>query len=192
MVVDKETRDAVKKDLERQQPLMDVAEMEKDFLSWLAELKFPVSPDASSWEDCLRTFPSTEEEQSLESGRRIRLALQLHTIENQYVISIIENLEPSSRGTHTICVHVNWRLDEWQKQKTVESGYTGKFDDLPKARHTIWAQTFRPGGLISALNTCAIAILGNELKGHSQTRTIGERLRHPQATSVTFPSTIED
>ena len=192
MVVDRETRKAAKKELERQQPLMDVAEMEKDFLSWLAELKFPVTPDAVSWQDCLKTFPSTEDEQNLESGRRIRLALQLHTTENQYVISIIENLEPSSRGTHTICVHVNWKLDEWQKQKTVESGYKGKFDDLPTARHTIWAQTFRPGGLISALNACAVAILGNELAGRSQTRTIGEHLQRPQAASIRFPSQTED
>lgn len=192
MVVDRETREAAKKELERQQPLMDVAEMEKDFLLWLAELKFPNTPDGASWQDCLRTFPSTDEEQNLESGRRIRLALQLYTTENQYVISIIENLQPSSRGTNTICVHVNWRLDEWQKQKTLEDNYKGAFDDLPTARHTIWAQTFRPGGLSSALNACAVAILGNELTGRSQTRTIGEHLKRPQSTGVSFPSQSKD
>lgn len=188
MAVDKETRDIVQKELEKQQPLMDMADMKKDFLSWLAELKFPASPDAASWEDCLKTFPSTEKDRNLDSGRQMRLALKLHTRENQYVISIIEDFNLSSRGIYTICVHVNWNLDEWQKQKMVDTGYKNEFDDSPKARHIIWGQTFRPGGLSSALNACTIAILGNELTHQSQNKTIGERLRRPPVAKVSFPS----
>ena len=192
MVVDRKTRETVREQLQQQQPLMNVTEIKKDFLLWLADLRFPGYPNASSWEDCLRTFPPTAEEGSLVEGRKIRLALQLYTSENQYVISIIENFEPSSRGTYSICVHVNWKIDEWRKQKALESGYTGKFDDLPKARHVIWAQTFRLGGLLAALNACAIAILGNELTGSPRARAIGETLQHPGPASLNVPTRQED
>lgn len=187
MPIDSRTKALLKKHLEKEQPLMDISEIKKDFLEWLSQVKFPPYPNATSWENCLRVFPPAKDEQELDSGRRVRLVLPLQTKENLYAISIIENLEPSNRGVYTLTVHVNWKQDEWHKQKIVEIGYKGEFIDAPKARHTIWAQTVRPGFLWEGLNACAIAILGNELVGSTPIRSKGESIHRPPLSNTVFP-----
>jgi hypothetical protein len=79
----------------------------------------------------------------------------------------MECLERDSRGVYLISVHVNWKMQERQMQKLVEEGYRGRFDDTLRAKHALWAQTYRPREFTDALSACFKAILSHELKaGH--------------------------
>jgi hypothetical protein len=154
------------KDTKNAKPLMDVDLVQKDLLEWLAELRFPVSSGWYSWEDCVKLNYPTEEEEAAEQGHRIRISLTLQTKVNHYLILLIENLAPDSRGVYIASVHVKWRKEEWQMQRFTDASYRGEFADIPKARHTLWAQNFRMGELHDALNACAVAILSHELVPH--------------------------
>ena len=177
----------LKKEVQQSQPLMDTDEVKEVFLDWLAEIKFPAYPNAASWEECLKVFPPEPEEKELESGRRIRLALCLFTRENQYLLTLSENLDPTSRGIYSLSVHVNWQEKEKQLQKLVEETYTGHFEDTLRAKHTLWAQTVRVEDIREALNNCAVAILGNELVGRRENKIDKSKISKPQPSEINFP-----
>ena len=144
-------------------PLMDVEKIRQEFLEWLRQLRCPVGSNGTSWGDSLRVYPPEEGDKLLDSGVRIRLALTLRTAGNSYVLSILECLAPDSREVYILCAHVNWQEGEKRLQKSLDEVYAGSFEDVLRARHTIWAQTFRESELAGALNSCALAVLGHEL-----------------------------
>ena len=193
MVVSNELKTTILDKLQKSEPLMDVETVRQTFLDWLAQIKLPAFPNADSWDDCLMVYPPSPEEQFLEEGIKIRLSLRLYTSQNQYLISIMECLEPSSRGIYIICTHVNWQKSEWQIQKAVEEKYAGELIDVLKAKHTVWAQTFRYQEFHQALNSCAVAMLGNEFRGEPcNNEPAGTRIEHPTLQTLDFPSNIED
>ncbi len=155
-------------ELTRDKPLMDIDAVKEEVLTWLEQIRYPGSGEHETWENCMTITPPLPEERKLESGLRIRIRFRLFTEKNQYLISILESLDPASRGNYILATHVNWQEKERQLQKLVEQAYKGQFDDLLKARHTIWIQTFRIGELFDGLNSCAVAILENELVDKSR------------------------
>ncbi len=180
MADSRDIKEAPSEELLKAQPLMDVDLVKKELLDWLAELRFPVSAGKHAWDDCIKVNRPTEEEQTVGEGHRIRVSLTLHTRVNHYLILIIENLAPDSREVFAISVHVRWQKEEWQMQRHADANYKGEFTDIPKARHTLWAQNFRIGQLHEALNACAVAILGHELVPFSnKTEDLSARLVRP-------------
>ncbi|HOP06831.1 MAG TPA: hypothetical protein PLF13_06015 [candidate division Zixibacteria bacterium] len=165
MVVSENLKRAIVAELQRRSPLINIEGVKGEMLDWLAQLKFPYNHSCNQWEDCLSVFPPTQEEIDLESGLRIRLSLRLRTRLNKYLISVLECLTPSARGTYIICCHMGWREKERQLQQLVEETYMGSFADVLKARQAIWVQTFHEGELVLALDCCARAMLGEELIG---------------------------
>jgi len=153
-----------KKDEKAAPPLMNVEATKADLLKWLADLKLPSGSTAQSWDELIQIFPASPSEQNEASGVKMRLALRLFTVENTYLVSVMECLERDSRGVCLISVHVNWRLPERQVQKMVEESYRGQFDDTLRAKHALWAQTYRSREFPDALSACFKAILSHELK----------------------------
>jgi hypothetical protein len=151
---------------QKELPLMDVEKMRQGVLDWLRQIRYPSGSPGSSWEDLLRVYPTEEGDKQLESGVIIRLALALHTTQNAYLLSLMECLAPDSREVYILCAHVNWKESEKRLQKSLDEGYVGSFEDVLRARHTVWAQTFRESELPEALNSCALALLGRELVAH--------------------------
>lgn len=147
-------------------PLMDVEKVRQAVVEWLRQVKYPAGAEGSSWEDELRVFPPEDGEQASTSGVKIRLALTLHTSRHSYLITIMECLALDSREVYILSAHTNWKETEKRLQRALEEGYVGRFEDVLRARHTIWAQTFREQELADALNACALALLGNELAAH--------------------------
>jgi len=192
MADNKKLKGDIKKQAKEERPWMDIDKIKQEFIDWLAQLRFPGNPGAAYWEDCVRVFRSDPKEELPKTGLLVRLALRLYTTENRYLIAIMECLDPESNGVNILTTHVNWKNEEWQMQKTVDEGYTGKFIDMLRPKHTIWAQTIREGELREGLNSCAIAILGNELISEPQTQTSGEPIdpRYPLRTR--FPAQVEE
>ncbi len=143
---------------------MDVEKVRQGVLDWLRQIKYPSGSTGSSWEEQLTVYPSDEGDKKLESGVKIRLALTLRTAQNSYVLTIMECLAPDSREVYILSAYANWKETEKRFQKSLDKGYLGRFEDVLRARHTIWAQTFRESELPEALNSCALALLGNELQ----------------------------
>jgi hypothetical protein len=188
MPVKEDTQKIITKELARElgkkEPLMDIDAIRDEVLGWLEQMRCPDKNE--NWADCLVITPPLPEERELESGLRIRIRFRLFTEKNQYLVSIMESLDPVSRGNYILATHVNWQEKERQLQKQVENAYKGKFEDILKARHTIWIQTFRKGELFDGLNSCAVAILENELVEKSRSRSDAAVLKvHPIITS--FP-----
>ncbi len=173
-------------------PLMDIAAARKELLEWLAPLRLPAGVEAVSWEDLIQQIPTHPEEEKESTGLRVRLALRLCTREHRYLISIMECLDPDSRDVYTVSTHVDWKSDERQMQKLVDEGYRGQFDDLLRARHTLWAQTFREKQLGSALNCCATAILANEMVAEPDQKLKAEAVPRLQSSSPRFPKPIDE
>jgi hypothetical protein len=146
-----------------EQPLMNVEAARADLAVWLADLKLPAGSTVKSWEEMIRIFPASPSEQNETSGVKMRLALRLFTAENTYLISVMECLDLDSRGVYLISVYVNWKLPEWQIQKMVEESYHGRFDECLRAKHALWAQTYRQPEFLDALTACFKAILSHEL-----------------------------
>ncbi len=163
MPVSKDVMEAVKRDLLKKESLMDLPAFKKMLLDWLMQWNRPDDPDSNDWADLVQEFPADPGDNELTSGMRMRLVVRLATSENHYLIAVLESLGPDSRGVYFISVFVNWKENEYRFQQVVESSYAGHFDDTLKAKHTLWAQTFRPRELLDALNSCAVAILGHEL-----------------------------
>nr|MBN2276622.1 hypothetical protein [candidate division Zixibacteria bacterium] len=187
MPLDKKVQEALAKKLRQEMKLMDVEEVKKDLVEWLEQIPFPNYPGAASWADCIKTFPAKPEEQQMESGMRLRVNFRLYTDDNEYLVSFLESLNPNSRGKYILTVHVNWQKQEKQIQEQLETIYFGKFDDGLKAKHTIWAQTIEKEQIRAALDSCAIAILGNELQGEPSYETAGIPIKIPQVAAK-FPS----
>ncbi|MBN2227073.1 MAG: hypothetical protein JW763_06880 [candidate division Zixibacteria bacterium] len=187
MAISDSARKAVLNELKKREPLMDIESVRQELLDWLEQIPFPDYPDASNWRDCIKTFPADENDQDSDSGLRVRLALRLFTAHNRYVVSLMESLDPGSRGVYILTAHVNWKEDERKRQMMVDRGYIGHFDDVLKARHTIWAQTVRRGEIHEGLNACAAAILGNELTGTCRNEIEGTRVTIGPVQPVKLP-----
>ena len=186
-------RKAIKEEFEKQMPRVDVENAKQELLDWLSQLKLPAYPAANSWEDCLLVFDDKPGEEIPEEGLKIRLALRLFTRENSYLIAIMECLDQKARGVSLLSTHVNWKNDERLVQKAIEEKYVGQFTDMPRAKHIIWAQTFRERELHEALNATAIAILGHELVGERpSTGDDCDLLTHPISAAAAFPHRDED
>lgn len=192
MPVSEEVKSAVKNELLKGEPLMDLPAFKKDLLSWLEQLPAPGDSD-SGWEKQVHEFPAEPDDAKADNGTRIRLAVRLATSVNRYMIALLESLDPQSRGVYFATVHVNWKEDEYRKQEAVEQSYAGQFDGLLKAKHNLWTQTFQMHELHKALNSCAIAILGHELAKQPQPQAEKvERVPHDIIAPPQFPKTVED
>ncbi len=163
MPLSKARKSAVKKELLLNQPLLDVVGTKVVLLKWLGQWNRPDNPDSNDWADLVQEFPADPGDNELTSGMRMRLVVRLATSGNRYLVAVLESLDPHSRGVYFISVYVNWKESEYRFQQVVESSYVGHFDGTLKAKHTLWAQTFRRRELLDALNSCAVAILGHEL-----------------------------
>jgi hypothetical protein len=172
--------------------LMDLEAVKTEMLAWLAELKLPVGSTVDSWDSLIREFPAQPDEDNSRAGLRVRLALRLYTGQNQYLISIMENLNPDSRDIYVVSAHVNWKSDERRMQKLVDEGYLGQFNNLLRAKHTLWAQTFRMKELADALNSCATAILANELTPEPAPNLKQKPVARRQPLSPRFPKPVDD
>lgn len=164
----------------------------KELNGWLTELKFPSYPDATSWQDVLLEYKQTPEDFDAQKGVKVRFALKLYTTENQYLVSIMESLGAIDVGNHVLTVHVNWQSEELRKRRTLEETYGSHFNEMLKAKHTIWAQSFRDGKLTEALNAGMIAILGHELKPEPPKEHIGELLQPVIKQVPSFPKMADD
>ncbi|MEE9441527.1 MAG: hypothetical protein V3V99_02525 [candidate division Zixibacteria bacterium] len=163
MSVSKEAKKAVADQLQQELPLMDIEKTRNEFLAWLNQMKFPGYGQVDSWEDWIYLSAEEPSEDIPTSGTKVRLSVKFYTSHNRYLISILEPLDIKSRETYIICVHTGWKDDERRFQKRIEKEYTGEFNENLRAKHTVWAQTFRDGELIDALNACGAAILAREL-----------------------------
>lgn len=192
MPVSEEEKLAIKIELLRGEPLMNVPAMKRDMLRWLGQ--FPVPGDADGgWEPLIHEFPAEPEDAKADEGTRIRLAIRLSTTSNRYMIGLMESLDPQSRGVYFATVHVNWKEDEYRAQEAVEQGYAGHFNGMLKAKHNIWTQTFRIHDIDRALNSCAVAIFGHELTLKPDPQVAeGESVPHRITTPTRFPETIEE
>ena len=158
-------KQAIVKQHRKDLPLMDVEKVRREVLDWLRQVKYPAGSDGDSWEDDLRVYPPGEGDKKVKSGLKVRLALTLQTARNTYLLSIMECLAPDSREVYILSAYVNWQTNEKRFQEALDRGYLGRFEDVLRARHTVWAQTFRENELHEALDACARALLGNELVG---------------------------
>jgi hypothetical protein len=191
MPVSNATKKAVKKDLLKKEPLMDLPAVKQTLLGWLAQWKRP-DRDDNDWTDLVQEFPATAEELEAERGTRMRLAVRLTTKENRYLIAILESLNPESRGVYFVSVHVNWKKAEYRHQEALEKSYAGQFDDMLKAKHNLWVQTFRTEELSDALNSCAVAILGHELMPPPTGEPSGQPLKRDVIPTPQFPEASEE
>ncbi len=137
-------------------------------------------------------YPAQPEEKESLKGRRLRIAVNLFTATNQYIISVIECLAPSVRGTYIITVHVNWTKHERQVQQAIDESYKGAFDNGLKARHVIWIQSFMENQLFLALDACAVAIFAHELTPFVESdKPQGRPVRLPARLALNIPETHE-
>ena len=155
--------DAILTELQKDLPLMDVHKVREELTTWLKQLPLPNNSNANSWDELIKEFPVKENEKELTGGLKIRLSLRLSTPSNNYIISIIESFVPSSREKYIIAVFSGWKKDEWAMQKHIDELYKGGFNDTIRTKHIIWAQNFTKSTFEQALNSCAIAIMGNEI-----------------------------
>ncbi len=170
----------------------ELEEMHEDLLEWLAQLRFPETPGAKGWHQCVRIIPPAPDDEETDVGVKVRLAFRLFTPQNQYLVSIMECLSPEDRDVHILTVHVNWKKGEWEKQKRIDEAYGGRFVDALRGRHSVWTQTFRKGEIHSALDAAAIAILGHELVGTPPDMSVGKPIKLTYPAGADFPSADDD
>ena len=191
MPVSNDVKSAVKNELLRGEPLMNVPAMKKDLLRWLEQWPAPGDADGG-WEQWVHEFPADPEDAKADKGTCIRLTVRLYTNANRYMIALMESLDPQSRGVYFATVHVNWKEDEYRAQEAVEQTYAGHFNGQLKAKHNLWTQTFRVHDVYKALGSCALAILGHELAPPpAPQEDKGERVPHHVIGPTDFPETIE-
>jgi len=188
MAVDQKTREAIAKKLRKEIKLMDVDEVKKEVVEWLDDIPYPEYPNKNSWAECVTTYPAKPEDKELESGIRLRISFKLYTADNEYLVSMLESLSPESRNTYFLTVHLNWKKHEKLVQEKIEMNYRGHFDDILKAKHTVWAQTFEMPEIREALGNAAKAILGLELKGDPPEITGGIPIQVPLVKTHFPPS----
>ena len=186
MPVSKEIQEAVAHELRKTLPMMDIDAIKKELLDWLQLLKFPGFATSKSWEESLVIVPRGADCQELESGVKLRIALTLYTTANRYLLSILECFHPEARGTYLFTVHTNWDDTEKRQVKRIESHYDRVFKDNLKARHIIWAQTFRSDELHEALDSGAVAILSHELTGSPPVKQTGTPIFRPPYSTPSF------
>lgn len=156
-------------------------------LDWFSQIQFPHYPDAEYWNDIVTVFPDHPNEAEVPSdGLKIRISLKLYTATNAYMITILECLNNDANDINIITVHVNWDETELQVEESLGKKYNKQFTDMLKAKHTIWAQTYRLLELHTALDSCMMAIMGHELKGTAP-KTQKEILKHPLHQKAEFP-----
>lgn len=165
MAISKEVKDAVVDELLLQLPLMDVEAIKEELIRWLEHINFPPYKEGKNWSEIIKLFPTLEEDKKITKGIKVRLSLQLYTERNRFLITIWESMNPKSREHYILCVNVNWDETEMRIQKNLETLYNGSFNRSLRARHTIWAQTFKAKELSEGLNAAAVAILSHEIKG---------------------------
>lgn len=170
---------------------MDLEKTKGELLDWLAQVKFPNYPGKGCWDDCIQTYPAAKGDEKLDEGLKIRLSLLLYTKTGRYVVSLMECLDPTSRETYILTCHMGWKEQERQIQEHLEQSYMGSFADVLKARHTLWVQTFKQGELGEAMDSCARAILGEELVGEPVKKETGERLSVTPSRQTVFPGVGE-
>jgi len=183
--------EAVKRDLLKKESLMDLPAFKKMLLDWLMQWNRPDDPDSNDWADLVQEFPADPGDNELTSGMRMRLVVRLATSGNRYLIAVLESLDPHNRGVYFISVFVNWKEDEYRLQQMIEENYAGHFDGALKAKHTLWAQTFRQRELLDALNSCAMAVLGHELIAPPNDESLDIVVRRPGETP-SFPEPLDD
>ncbi|MBU0983058.1 MAG: hypothetical protein KKA42_04260, partial [candidate division Zixibacteria bacterium] len=81
-------RVALKNELQKSLPLMDVESARAEFLDWLNQLRLPAGLKAKSWEEHLKVFPRQPDEELLTEGISVRMAVVLYIADNRYVISL--------------------------------------------------------------------------------------------------------
>lgn len=169
------------------------ARVKAELLDWLRQLTIPPQMGVSSWEEILKEFPAESDEPDGKpaTGMRLCFAVPLHTASNRYVLSILECLGDDARGVFILCAHVNWNDAERRTQRAVQQCYAGVFDDVLKAKHTIWAQTFRPGELAEGLNASALAILSNELITRPPEEDSPHTIPATGSRKVDFPQLVD-
>lgn len=184
----------IRKEIRKNAKTLDFDFLKSEFLDWLSEVNFPDYPACQNWIDCLKIFPAPSDEFILNntSGTYLRLALKLYTSNNKYVISVIQCLAPGAEDVGIITVFVNWNQTEKKFQEKLERSYANKFEDILKAKHTIWAQNFRQVEFHEALDKCAIAILGNELKGELVPYKDNHIIKISHASIPQFPKPEKD
>lgn len=192
MAISRKTQKTTAETIGKELPLMDLARIKAELVAWLGQIKFPGYAGIKSWDEHIRVFPSEPTDIKPSEGLRIRLSVTLKTINNRYLISILESYEPRSRGTYFICVHTDWKIRERRLHKRLEEKYRGLFSDDLQARHVIWAQNFRDGELYDGLNACAAAILGNELSAETAPEDDGQPVARPDHQMPIFLSTEKD
>lgn len=192
MSISDKIREAIKNELLKARPLMNIERVHEELLQRLSEIKSPAFPDIESWNKNIRVFPPDENEQEESEGGKVRFAVNFYTKENQYLITIIENLGFDSRDVYIISVIVNWSSRERRDQQLVDRAYTGHFEDNLRGRHTLWAQTFQIEELNEAFNNCLAAILGNELVEKKGTDTDSMPLPDIYPHQVSFPDSDEN
>lgn len=167
--------------------------LREELYAWLAELKFPGHSNGSEWQDVVIEREPTEAELKAISGVKVRFGIRLYTRENQYLISIFESLGPDNVGNFILTVHVNWQALELRKRQEIEQSYGSEFDPTLRPKHTIWAQTFREGGMAEALNSGAVAILGHELQpSPPKEKSLGETVKPQPTQAPVFPDTDDE
>lgn len=166
--------------------------IQAELYDWLSELKFPGNNSASSWEEAVIEYEITPEDLEAKEGVRVRFAIKLYTQENQYLISILESLNPIDAGNFILTVHVNWQALELRKRQVLEETYGANFDGNLKPKHTLWAQSFIEGELAPALCAGAVAILGHELKPAPPKEKIGQMVQPVTNQVPSFPKADQD
>ena len=155
-------------------------------LDWLQQIPFPPYQNKSSWREILNLFPPSENPPELQSGLQVRINFKLYTSQQSYMITLLECLDSDASDINIITVHKNWQHAELLKQKSIDISYHQAFTDMLKAKHTLWAQTYRLLYLHEALNSCLLAIMGNELKGVPPIET-KEAVKKPHVQITAFP-----
>ncbi|MFH1688054.1 MAG: hypothetical protein ABIE70_11125 [bacterium] len=178
---------ALLKQFQRDEPLMDTASIKEEFLLWLSAWPHPSGDDADTWEQSLQICDVDPADQEADKGSRLRMTLRLSTAGNRYLIAVTECLDPAGRGNYVLTAHANWKEDQRQLQETLDMSYQGEFIDNLRAHHTVWAQTFRAGELAPALNVASAAILGRELTTQAKPRSRGTPVDRPPSAPLTLP-----
>ena len=160
-------------------------------VNWLAEMKIPAGTDADSWADLIQVFPINEDD-ARTSGLEMLLAVRLATRENRYLITVMRSLSSDHPEVGAVSTYVNWQPTEKRMQAAVERTYTGEFDDILRAKHTLWAQTFKIHEFRDALCSCAIAILSKELTVAPDEPLKVESIPWCQPTALHVPEPIDE
>lgn len=167
--------------------IMNIELIRAELIDWLSQISFPAYPNAASWEECIVTYPEKNDKKVPPGdGIKLRLSLKLYTTQHHYLLSIIECFNPDASKVGILTIHVNWDEKEYNIQKSIETSYKQQFEDSLHARQTIWAQSFYFTEFCEALNSCALAILGNELLGSSEDKN-RQTIKHPPSIKTSFP-----